>query len=265
MHKARMHKGMLHSQLACARVTSKSTYREDLALLPTLLRNGHMQQPGSFVEIGALDGSVFSNTLSLESCFGWHGVLIEANPLNFAKLNASNRSSVKVQSAVCGTETDPPFVPFTVDGGPVAGQVGQLTRGHQHIWSRWNRAQGTVNVSCAPLQRILRRAGYKEGTEIDFLSLDVEGAEALVLSTVSPAIFKAVLIELDGTDKKKDELARTLLRAGGLYPAKHLRVSNSEVFLRTDVKEMKQPESSLPANIKMDMPLEQLQHALARP
>ena len=35
---------------------------QDLALLPTLLRNGRMHQPGSFVEIGALDGMTFSNT-----------------------------------------------------------------------------------------------------------------------------------------------------------------------------------------------------------
>lgn len=256
---------MLHAQLECARVTSKSTYREDLALLPTLLRNVDTHQPGSFVEIGALDGTTFSNTLALEKCFGWRGVLIEANPLNFARLETSNRTSVKIRSAVCDRETDPPFVEFTVDGGPVAGQVGQLTRGHQRIWSRWNRAKGTVNVSCAPLQRILSLAGYNEDAEIDLLSLDVEGAEALVLSTIQYPIFKVAVVELDGTDTKKDELARMLLRARSLYPAKHLRVANSEIFLRPDVEEVDQPKGSLPTHTKMDIPLEQLKHALARP
>jgi hypothetical protein len=103
-----------------------------------------------------------------------------------------------------------------------------------------------MNVSCAPLQTILRRAGYDEGSEFDLLSLDVEGAEALVLSTVSTAMFKAVLIELDGTDKNKDEQARKLLHAGGLRQAKHLRVTNSEVFLREGELEVGQPNHSMP-------------------
>ena len=236
----------LSDQLDCACATSRATYAEDLALLPTLLRNSPTHRAGTFVEIGALDGFTFSNTLMLERCFGWRGVLIEANPLNFAKLNASGRPSVKVQSAVCAADKDPSVVEFTVDGGPVAGQVGQLTRGHQHLWSHWNRAKGTMNVSCAPLQTILRRAGYDERSEFDLLSLDVEGAEALVLSTVSTAMFKAVLIELDGTDKNKDEQARKLLHAGGLRQAKHLRVTNSEVFLREGELEVGQPNHSMP-------------------
>jgi hypothetical protein len=115
----------LSDQLDCACATSRATYAEDLALLPTLLRNSPTHRAGTFVEIGALDGFTFSNTLMLERCFGWRGVLIEANPLNFAKLNASGRPSVKVQSAVCEADKDPSVVEFTVDGGPVAGQVGQ--------------------------------------------------------------------------------------------------------------------------------------------
>ena len=73
---------------------------------------------------------------------------------------------------------------------------------------------------------------------VDLLSLDVEGAEALVLSTISPLTrIKAVVVELDGTDRAKDEKARKLLRDAGMRRAETLKVANSEVFLREGVVE----------------------------
>jgi hypothetical protein len=41
---------------------------------------------GTYVELGALDGYKFTNTLSLHDRSGWRGVLIEPNPLTFADL-----------------------------------------------------------------------------------------------------------------------------------------------------------------------------------
>ena len=50
-------------------------------------------KPGQFVELGALDGVTGSNTLGLEACYGWSGLLIEANPTNFRRLQRSGRQS----------------------------------------------------------------------------------------------------------------------------------------------------------------------------
>ena len=52
---------------------------EDVLMLPTLLA-GTRGKPGTFVELGAFDGVKFSNTLMLEKCFGWQGLLIEEHP-----------------------------------------------------------------------------------------------------------------------------------------------------------------------------------------
>jgi hypothetical protein len=46
---------------------------------------------GTFVELGALDGVLFSNTKFYEDTLGWTGVLIEAQP--------SNAAACKVRSA----------------------------------------------------------------------------------------------------------------------------------------------------------------------
>ena len=49
----------------------------------------HLPVRGSFVEIGANDGLSGSQTLVLERCLGWDGLLIEANPTTFATLLSS--------------------------------------------------------------------------------------------------------------------------------------------------------------------------------
>ena len=67
--------------LSCALEQSRSQHFADLSLLPFLLRAANSSR-GHFVEIGALDGVSLSNTLMLERCFGWGGLLVEASPKN---------------------------------------------------------------------------------------------------------------------------------------------------------------------------------------
>ena len=162
---------MAHARATCALATSQAMQLEDVLLLPTLVRSvGGLRKPGVFVELGALDGKKFSNTWMLEQCFGWRGVLIEANPLNFAKLNASGRSATMVHSVVCmeGQGT----VQISIDGGETAGELSFLTKKRQK-----SRARRVVDVPCEPLRSIMARHGH---TSADFLSLDVEGAHTLL-------------------------------------------------------------------------------------
>ena len=49
-------------------------------LLMCVARGGGDGLRGVFVELGAYDGITSSNTLVLEKCHGWRGVLIEGKP-----------------------------------------------------------------------------------------------------------------------------------------------------------------------------------------
>eukprot|EP00966_Prymnesium_polylepis_P261218 6033600-Prymnesium_polylepis.1 len=57
-------------------------------------------------------------------------------------------------------------------------------------------------------------AGVEKGA--DFLSLDVEGAEELVIKTVDPAKFRIILVELDQHDPAKNERVSEFLISAGL-------------------------------------------------
>ena len=63
-----------------AGAVGSSQNQEDIALFVTFFC-GHTK-PGTVVEIGALDGHLFSNSLFFEEYLGWKGVLIEGAPGN---------------------------------------------------------------------------------------------------------------------------------------------------------------------------------------
>ena len=155
----------------CALAASQAMQLEDVLLLPTLMRAvGGLRKPGVFVELGALDGKRFSNTWMLERCFSWRGLLIEANPINFAKLNASGRTACAegrcVHSAVCREGVG--SVRLSLDGGETAGELRFLTKKRQR-----SRAKRVADVPCEPLRSLMARHGL--AGEADFLSLDVAG------------------------------------------------------------------------------------------
>lgn len=211
---------------ACVVNNSRSQYQEDLLLLPSLLR-ATGGRSGTFVELGALDGERYSNSWLLETCFGWGGLLIEANPKSFGALQSNgHRQVAKRHSAVCDS---PGTVRVTAAGDEVSGQVEQMAARFQSSWKHRNRPSETVAVPCAPLSSLMHAAKM---VRADLLSLDVEGAEAIVLRTIDPTAFRYVLVEMDGLRADKDEEVHARLLGAGLEHVAHLRVPNSRVYAR---------------------------------
>jgi len=221
----------VHMDVDCVLENSLSQNGEDIMLLPSLLHaaKGHS---GSFVEIGANDGVYLSNTFVLERCFNWTGLLIEANPANFKKLERNTQGphgrhrSKAIHSAVCeraGT------VRVTVGGGVTAGVVEDMSETFKQRYLKRNKGNRTVAVPCNRMDELMSQAGFLHTT---FLSLDAEGAEATILSTVNPANFDVILVELDGSNPAKDAYAHKLITTAGLKEiTKQLVPRNSRVYV----------------------------------
>lgn len=210
----------LESLPACVAAEARSQHREDLMVLAPLrcMLNGG---PGTFVELGAFTGVDLSNTVMLERCYNWTGVLIEASTTNFAQLATSGRRATKVHSAVCPGDQDS-TVEFLVDSGDTSGEPSlrreeQKTKrwAHKSNTSRFWAQRRTERVPCRSLDRILDAAGFPK---IDVLFLDVEGAEAKVLQAVDPRRFSVVVTEAAGYPDDGGRLETVveplLLRAG---------------------------------------------------
>ena len=144
---------------------SRSQWAEERILLPILLQLAR-GRPGRFVELGALDGFSFSNTLALERCYNWTGLLVEGNPANFNALIANRRAASSIHSAVCpaGQKT----VNFTQAAGATAGQPDTMSSAHRRRWKQHDLP--TLAVPCQPLVELMAGAGMQSA---HFLSLDV--------------------------------------------------------------------------------------------
>lgn len=189
--------------LGCIRSASQSG--EESLYMRRFMPN----RTGTFVEIGALDGHTFSNTRVLNKCRGWRGLLVEANLKNYASLlSKMDRPHVKViHSAVC----EPPetWANFTLDGGAVATDISHVSKNFQSRWAGVNHPDRIQRIPCAPMSSLLN--GYEQ---IDFFSLDVEGAEFTVVNTIDfeKASIDTFCIELDGHDPEKDKSVVELLK-----------------------------------------------------
>ena len=223
----------------CASEQFKSQHHEDTVMFP-IVHHITRGKPGSFVELGALDGVHLSNTYALEKCYGWRGVLIEADPTNFAALKQSDRKAARIHAAVCdATSGTMPITRFG-ESGWGSGNVMDFKR--ERIERFGMSDGGVVNlVPCKPLQTLMRAGGHESA---DFMSLDVEGAELAVLMNANVSALQLIMIESDGDDPEREAQIKLYLEARGFFLAYILQLGVqkgggvSRVYAQTAIKEL---------------------------
>lgn len=178
----------------------------------TYLHQFHTTHPGTFVEVGAYDGHMFSNTRQLSKCFGWKGLLIEANIDNYANLikRLDRPNIVAKHSAIC----EPPqrWTRFTLDGGAVSTDVSRVSSSFQRKWSSFNHPNYTAMIPCAPMSELLGDIRH-----VHYFSIDVEGAEWTAVTTIDFNITQidTFSIELDRHNRRKNTNIISFLQSKG--------------------------------------------------
>jgi FkbM family methyltransferase len=161
---------------------------------------------GDFLDLGAHDGILFSNSYLLEKKYGWTGICVEANSASFAKLK-KNRRAICVHTCLDST---PGFVNFAerdVMGGIVSGDTDNTDAA---------AAAAVVRVETRTLESVL--VENHAPTEIDYLSIDVEGAEQRVLGNFDfkKYRFKCITIE------RPSDLLRQVFQENGYLLIKEI-------------------------------------------
>ena len=173
----------------------RSRLGEDKFIYETFFKNQNNNFTGTYVELGAYNGRIESNTRFFDLCLGWKGLLIEGNPENYEKTIFNRPYAHKMSLAPsCSAEYEAVNKTIQFYRYPMT-NVGLV--GHAKTYEK----KPTVDVPCGPLSPIFEDV-FAEDTEngagsllptLDFFSLDVEGAEMLVLSTID---FQAVRINI---------------------------------------------------------------------
>lgn len=123
---------------------------------------------GRLLEIGAYDGISFSNSYQL-LLNGWEGVMVEASPSVFKKLQA-NLSGLQVQLLnECITLADESEITFYDNQGAVA------TTSVEHV-QKWQRQEKFTPITVKPMS--LARLLDQVGTDFAMVNIDVEGQSA---------------------------------------------------------------------------------------
>ncbi len=157
---------------------------------------------GTYVEIGANDGIQQSNSKYFETFRGWSGLLIEPYPDNFRALkNNRSRKNVFANSACVDFSYKSNFVELIYSDlmTTAVGIESDLDSIIDHIKeSEKYLKHGKVHTFQAKAQTmnsILVESGLP--SLIDFLSLDVEGAELIVLKGIDhdQFRFRFILVE----------------------------------------------------------------------
>jgi len=136
---------------------------------------------GYFIEVGAHDGVHHSNTLTLEDHYGWGGVLIEGNTVLFDRL-LNNRKTRLCLDRVIGDG----FIASFVNGDSYGGLV-------KYMPPEWLREHARRGNSAARVQtyKLSDSLDYVRAPAIiDYLSLDAEGSELLILNEILPSRYK---------------------------------------------------------------------------
>ena len=170
---------------------------------------------GFYVELGANDGITQSNSLYFEKHRRWSGLLVEPAPHNYLKCLQNRSRDNRICCAACVSfDYRPEFVRMTYSNlmSTSHGLASDIPDpvAHARSGSRFLAPTEPVfdfGAIARPLNELLLEANAPKS--IDFLSLDVEGAEIEVLKGVDHDMFrfKYILVECRSFDDMQAYLA----------------------------------------------------------
>lgn len=154
---------------------SNSQFLQDLFVLWCFAK----KQSGTYLEIGGADGITHSNTLYLRRSFGWTGILVEPDDTQFWQCKHHRPKPDQVMNCAIATREGQQELNMVL-AGQLSSVIGYHSR-DQHSEARENMIaqQETKKVPAVNINSILAKFSH-----LDYLSLDVEGAEEEILRTI---------------------------------------------------------------------------------
>jgi len=180
---------------------------------------------GYFVEFGATDGKDISNTILLEKKYGWTGIVAEPNPVWHDAL-IKNRTCHISKSCVYSKTGEE--IEFIASDTPDISGIKEFASKDEHTANR--NIGRTITVQTISLVDLLDQ--YNAPNEIDYLSIDTEGSEYVILKAFfdNPKNYKIdnITVEHNWIQSDRDAIYN-LLRDNG-YERKLVMFSRCDDF-----------------------------------
>ncbi len=174
-----------------------SQARQDEVVL-SLLRN---KTKGYFVDLASNDATILSNSYALERHYGWKGLCIEPNPAYWYNLTHARKNCELVGAVVGRNRMDQ--VNFKFNGLEHGGIVGDDFDNGPRFKS------SSSNEYTVTLSEIFKK--FDVPRVIDYLSLDVEGAEEFIMTSFPLEEYRIRIMTIERPKQK----LRTYLESHG--------------------------------------------------
>jgi FkbM family methyltransferase len=165
------------------------------------------KQGGYFVEFGAGDGVYLSNTYLLENRFAWRGILAEPN----AGFHESLRMRRAIVSEDCVAARSGDIICFNHTADPHLSTIDEFTCADSHATARQSGLRAGVRT--VSLNDLLDR--HRAPMIIDYLSIDTEGSEMLILESFDFSHRRFALITVEHNFSPSRQAIHDLLSRHG--------------------------------------------------
>jgi FkbM family methyltransferase len=137
-----------------------------------------------FVDIGANDGLVVSNTAFMELNLSWNGICVEPHPEAYTRLD-KNRNCKKYNCCVSNNDIELDFIAVSGYAEMLSGIKSEYDPKHlERINSEVAKHGGSINTVKIQSRRLDSILEENKITKIDYLSIDTEGSELSVLKSI---------------------------------------------------------------------------------
>jgi FkbM family methyltransferase len=158
---------------------------------------------GFYVDVGAHDGISINNTLYFEKNNNWTGINIEPIKNVFDKLVMNRPNNINLNCAVCNNDGETDFLCNTGYTEMLSGIKDNFDIRHFYRLEHENKIMGSttevIKVKTKKLETILDENNIKH---INYLSIDVEGAEFEVIKSID---FDKVFIDVIGFENNYND------------------------------------------------------------
>lgn len=184
--------------------TSYSQLGQDVFVLEYLqnIKNGY------FVEVGALEGTILSNTFLLEKNYGWKGICIEPSPVEYSQLVQNRKCACIHKAAYSKSGLILDFV--KKEDGLLSG----LKDHFDFEFFKSSPIHSIIQVETMTLTEILDQNNAP--SVIEYLSIDTEGSEVEILKGIDFTKYKFKIISIEHGNRIQSRIdQKSILEANG--------------------------------------------------
>jgi len=158
---------------------------------------------GFFVDVGAHDGKTINNTLYFETNNNWKGINVEPITDVYEKLIINRPNSINLNCAVDEKEGEADFIYNKGYTEMISGLKNHYDiRHHTRLLNENNYFGSSSNIISIPTNTLSNIFKKYNVTHVNYLSIDVEGAEFAVIKSID---FDYVFIDVIGFENNYND------------------------------------------------------------